>query len=54
MFFYGPLHMDVPVFVNQQELIYISSVWTQCSLEDLLGVMDDMDGWKKSMIMKNS
>ena len=28
-FFYGPLHMNVPVLVNQQELIYISSVQTQ-------------------------
>ena len=28
-FFDGPLHMDVPVLVDQQELIYISSVRTQ-------------------------
>ena len=27
--FYGPLHMDVPVVANQQELIYISSERTQ-------------------------
>ena len=25
----GPLHMDVPVFADQQEFIYISNVWTQ-------------------------
>ena len=29
MFFYGPLHMDMPALANHQELIYISSVWTQ-------------------------
>ena len=28
-FFYGPLHMDVPVGADQQELILISSVPTQ-------------------------
>ena len=27
-FFDGPLHMDVPVLADQQELIYSSSVWT--------------------------
>ena len=27
--FYGPLHMDVPVLAEQEELIYISSVQTQ-------------------------
>ena len=26
MFFYRPLHVDVPLLVDQQELIYISSV----------------------------
>ena len=29
MFFYVPLHMDVPVLADQQEPIYISSVQTQ-------------------------
>ena len=29
MLFYGPLDMEVPVVVDQQELIYISSVQTQ-------------------------
>ena len=28
-FFHGTLHMDVPVLADQQELIYINSVWTQ-------------------------
>ena len=28
-FSYEPLHMDVPVIVDQQELISISSLWTQ-------------------------
>ena len=27
-FFYGLLQMDTPVLANQQELTYISSVWT--------------------------
>ena len=27
--FYGTLQMGVPVLAEQQELIYISSVWTQ-------------------------
>ena len=27
--FNGPRYMDVPVLANQQEIIYISSVWTQ-------------------------
>ena len=27
-FFYGSLHMDVVVFADEQELIYIKSVWT--------------------------
>ena len=29
MFSYGPLHIDVQVLVDQQELIYDSSVKTQ-------------------------
>ena len=29
MFFYGLLHMDVPMLADRQELIYISSVRTQ-------------------------
>ena len=29
MFVYGPLHMNEPVLGDQQELIYISTVWTQ-------------------------
>ena len=29
MFSYGPLHRDVPVLANQQELTYNSYVWTQ-------------------------
>ena len=28
-FLYGPLHMDMPLLANQQELIYIISVQTQ-------------------------
>ena len=40
MFSYGPLHMDVPVLADQQELIYN----TGCSLENLLGMMDDRYG----------
>ena len=28
-FFYGPLHVNVPVLVDKQELIYIISVRTQ-------------------------
>ena len=29
MFFYGSLHIDVTVCVDQQEFIYNSSEWTQ-------------------------
>ena len=29
MFSYGPLHMDVQVLDNQQELIYNRSIWRQ-------------------------
>ena len=29
MLFYEPLNIDMPGLANQQELIYISSVWTQ-------------------------
>ena len=29
MFFYGALHIDVPMLADQQKLIYISSVQTQ-------------------------
>ena len=29
MFSYGPLHIDVQMLADQQELIYNSSVWTQ-------------------------
>ena len=36
-FFYGPLHIDVPVLANQQDLIYISSVQTLCN------ITNDMD-----------
>ena len=43
-FFYGLLHIDVPVLADQQERIYISSVRTQSNLEDLPGAMDDWDG----------
>ena len=46
-FFYGPLHMNVPVLADQQELIYISAD-TWYSLEDLLGVMDYRDEWRES------
>ena len=28
-FLYGPLHMDIPVLANQQELTYNTPVWTQ-------------------------
>ena len=29
MFFDGPLHMDMPVLVDQQELAYICTEWSQ-------------------------
>ena len=48
MLFYGPLHMDVPVLADQQELIYISSVWTQDIVwKTRRGVVDDMCEKKK-------
>ena len=39
MFFYGPLHMDLPKLAAHQENICINSM-----LENLLGVMDDREG----------
>ena len=46
-FFCGPLHIDVQVLVDQQELICQLCADTGCSLEDLPGVIDDRDGWKE-------
>ena len=46
MFSYGPLHMDLPVLANQQELIYIYGV-IGFTLEDLLGVIDNRDGQRE-------
>ena len=48
MFFYGPLNIDSPVLADQQK-IYIHQLCadTGCSLEDLLGVIDDRDGWQE-------
>ena len=40
--FYRPLHIDEPVLADQQEIIYISSVWTQ----DVVW-KDCRDGWKE-------
>ena len=43
MFFYGPLHMDMPVLSEQQEVIYISSVqtwdvvWKTCRKRWMIG-----------------
>ena len=37
----GPLHMDVPVFVDQFR------VDTRCSLEDLSGEMGNVSGWQE-------
>ena len=39
--------MDVPVLADQQELTYNSSMRTLCSLEDLMGAMDDRDEWRE-------
>ena len=41
----GCLHMDVPVLVEPQEYTNNISAQTGCSLKDMLGVMDDCDGW---------
>ena len=41
MFFCGPLHIDVPVLANQQELIYISfvrKVWKTCLEQWMIGM----------------
>ena len=43
-FFYVILDMNVPVLAGQQELIYLCS---RCSLENLLGAMDERDGWRE-------
>ena len=42
-FFYGPVHMNVPVLTDQQVLIYTSSMWRQ----DVVWRMDDRDGWRE-------
>ena len=44
-FSYWPLHMDVPVLVDQQEVTYKYCVDTDCSLEDVPRAMDDRDNW---------
>ena len=50
MFFYEPLHMDIALFADQQELIYMNSVWTQdavwknCQEQWMIG----MDGERES------
>ena len=46
--------MDVSVLADQQEFISISSVRTGCSLEDLLGAMDDRDGWREERVSEIS
>ena len=43
-----PLHMDVPVLADQQELFCINYADIWYSLEDLLREMDDGDGWWES------
>ena len=49
--------MDVPVFADQEKLMYIYiyqvCVDTGCSLEDLLGAMDDRDRWGVRVRKKN-
>ena len=57
MFFYGPIHMDVPALAKQQELCADTGCSlenqqdlcadTGCSLENLLGTIDDRDGWRE-------
>ena len=40
--------MDMPVLVDQQELIYFNSLWTfGCNLEDLPRAINDKDGWRE-------
>ena len=41
--------MDVPVFANQQKLIYMSSVDTGGCLEDLTKAIDESDRWRESL-----
>ena len=41
--------MDVLVLANQEELIYINSVDLGCSLESVLGVIGDSDGWRDTV-----
>ena len=50
MFFYEPLHMDMPALADQQEFIYITSVqtqdvvWKTCQEQWMIG----MDGERES------
>ena len=48
-FFYGPLHMNMPVLADQQGLTYITPMLVVIgySLEDLPGVIDKRDRWRK-------
>ena len=51
MFFYEPRYIGVPVLTDLQDLIYISSVWTQrCSLKELPESMDNGDGWRERIM----
>ena len=42
----GPLHTDKQVLGVRLELIYNSSVWRRCSLEDLPNTINDRDEWR--------
>ena len=52
IFSYGPLHMDVPVLVDQQELIYKSSVqtqdvvWKSCQERWVIGLIGEKESEK--------
>ena len=52
MFFYGLLHMDLPVLAEQQELIYICSmrtqnvVWMTCRERWVIGTDGEMKSKK--------
>ena len=51
-FFYEPLHMDVPMLADQQELLSTIQLCadSECSLEERMGVMDDRERWERAAV----
>ena len=49
IFSYRLLHMDTQVLADQLKLTFISTVDTECCLEDLSRVMTDRNKWQENI-----